>query len=486
MTDASMSMTLIAAAATLEVISKSPPPPPPPSSSKKSSPCPKLILPALTQEVQDDLESVRGGSNSNSKPSIPLSITKRPEWADYPLKDIEGPPHPNDVLCGRGGGSNNHPGNESFRSLVNEVKLPYVNCSKLEKPLIARRVVEAVRNQTPPGRFLQRDGKTGLWNDIGDGRAREKTSQALREGAPVLRDLMVGTGGACPSEGAKLIKGAKKAKRQNALLDKMQVVSGGSGEKAKMIEVTMGTAFPTAVPSSDTSGPAQMIHEKRNSLPPLKRFMSTSSSTASSQISSWQQQFNQQHLQQQQRQPPIVRNDVSSYHHASNNNIMLNAFSALLPQTHRRESMDSMYPANHSQSYQQHVPLETVRRLLLGQLDPVQLALQILSPEDASVVARRHFVAESHNAINAMRSSVIGGGSGDSIAPPVDTQTATRPLPLYHLVSEGSSASTDSSKRLTPTSQGGDDASSDDSSRMSNTQRAKSVLPKKKRKFVED
>jgi hypothetical protein len=38
-----------------------------------------------------------------------------------------------DVLCGRGGGSNNHPGNEAFRELVNEVKLPYVNCPKREK-----------------------------------------------------------------------------------------------------------------------------------------------------------------------------------------------------------------------------------------------------------------------------------------------------------------------------------------------------------------
>merc|ERR1712124_157378 len=33
----------------------------------------------------------------------------------------------------------------------------------------------------------KRNGKTGRWDDVGDGRAREKTSQALREQAPVIR-----------------------------------------------------------------------------------------------------------------------------------------------------------------------------------------------------------------------------------------------------------------------------------------------------------
>jgi predicted lipid-binding transport protein (Tim44 family) len=31
------------------------------------------------------------------------------------------------------------------------------------------------------------DEKTGLWNDVGDKKAREKTSQALRERAPQIR-----------------------------------------------------------------------------------------------------------------------------------------------------------------------------------------------------------------------------------------------------------------------------------------------------------
>ena len=96
-------------------------------------------------------------------------------------------PHDNDVLCGRGGGTNHHPGNKQYRKLVEDRKRDYVNSSKRGKPLLSRSIVEAVREQDPPGRFLTKDDKTGLWYDIGDQKAREKTAQALREGAPDIR-----------------------------------------------------------------------------------------------------------------------------------------------------------------------------------------------------------------------------------------------------------------------------------------------------------
>ena len=38
-----------------------------------------------------------------------------------------------------------------------------------------------MRRQTPPGRFLAKASATGLWHDVGDGKAREKTSQALQD-----------------------------------------------------------------------------------------------------------------------------------------------------------------------------------------------------------------------------------------------------------------------------------------------------------------
>lgn len=52
---------------------------------------------------------------------------------------------------------------------------------------ISRSIVQAVRSLDPPGRFLDKDTVTGLWHDIGHKKAVEKTSQALRDGAAMLR-----------------------------------------------------------------------------------------------------------------------------------------------------------------------------------------------------------------------------------------------------------------------------------------------------------
>lgn len=92
-----------------------------------------------------------------------------------------------DVLCGRGGMTNHHPGNMRFREMVRQLQPDYFRASKCHKSKIAKSIVDVIRTQDPPGRFLKkRDGKEG-WFDIGDQKAREKTSQALREGAPDIR-----------------------------------------------------------------------------------------------------------------------------------------------------------------------------------------------------------------------------------------------------------------------------------------------------------
>lgn len=97
-------------------------------------------------------------------------------------------PSENDVLCGRGGSINSHPGNERFRLLVEKRKRVYLTARfKREKRLIASSIVSEIRALKPTGRFLSRDAKTGKWKDIGDEKARDKTSQALRENAPSLR-----------------------------------------------------------------------------------------------------------------------------------------------------------------------------------------------------------------------------------------------------------------------------------------------------------
>ena len=98
----------------------------------------------------------------------------------------------NDVLCGRGGLTNNAPGNIFFRKLVRMKQQVYLLASKREKAGVAREIVETIRSLSPPGRFLKKDSN-GVYMDIGDRKAREKTSQALREGAPNIRQGLGGS-----------------------------------------------------------------------------------------------------------------------------------------------------------------------------------------------------------------------------------------------------------------------------------------------------
>mmetsp|Transcript_16694 Transcript_16694/g.23540 ORF Transcript_16694/g.23540 Transcript_16694/m.23540 type:complete len:495 (+) Transcript_16694:257-1741(+) len=96
-----------------------------------------------------------------------------------------------DVLCGRGGLTNHHAGNMFFRRLVRLKQEAYLLASKREKAGVARDIVDSIRALDPPGRFLKKDAKhPNTWVEIGDRKAREKTSQALREGAPELREVV--------------------------------------------------------------------------------------------------------------------------------------------------------------------------------------------------------------------------------------------------------------------------------------------------------
>ena len=96
------------------------------------------------------------------------------------MQDIE-LPRENDVLFGRGGGTNHHPGNRRWRQLVEDRKHEYARQSRLEKPMVSQTIIDRWRAQVPAGRFLKKNSTTGFWNDVGDKKAREKTSQALRE-----------------------------------------------------------------------------------------------------------------------------------------------------------------------------------------------------------------------------------------------------------------------------------------------------------------
>lgn len=471
----------------------------------------KLVLPKLTPAMQQDLALTK---SSTAKASKPLSFGARPEYSDYALKGIV-TPHPNDVLCGRGGGSNNHPGNESFRELVNEVKFPYVNCPKREKPLIARRIVEAVRNQTPPGRFLSKDSKTGLWNDIGDGKAREKTSQALREGAPIIREHMIGKP-TSPTNVAAVLKEAKKAERAEkeygVKLPKKSPKNGREDrashrtQASPVVSKNEPTLIKRGASMGNTSSPANLSMSGAGSMPPHKKFRSYPG----------EQEANNG------PQPPTAWPPMQHQHPGRNYNMM--------PYGHHHGHMMGGYappprgPADYPGGGAEYpggggmpryptdsVPVETVRRLLLGQLDPVQLAVQILSPEEAAHVVRRHAGVPPHHP-----GSVLGRAPHGPPPPapppgptPVTSASSTHPLKLNPVVSDGSSSNSSVGDSTTPKGggapastpvrrhpshsdqsaapdRGGDDGSSVDSAKRSDgSNNSERALPKKKRKYVE-
>jgi hypothetical protein len=93
-----------------------------------------------------------------------------------------------DVLFGRGGLTNAHPGNVRYRAIVASLRPDYASASRLGKPRVARRIVQALRGKGSapcwggdPARFLRRSPVDGRWYDVGDAAAAEKVSQGLRE-----------------------------------------------------------------------------------------------------------------------------------------------------------------------------------------------------------------------------------------------------------------------------------------------------------------
>ena len=101
-----------------------------------------------------------------------------------------------DVLNGRGGATNHHPGNITYRSLVRRCREFYRTRRKHTKMMVARSIVRTIANFDEPGRFLdsvktsERRAVGKVWKMSSDRRAVDKVSQALREQyTPVPEDV---------------------------------------------------------------------------------------------------------------------------------------------------------------------------------------------------------------------------------------------------------------------------------------------------------
>ena len=180
-----------------------------------------------------------------------------------------------DVLCGRKFAALRHPGNQTYRHLVSQNKELYITCLVTEKIKVSRSIVAAIREQG--GRFLTKDENKGTWFDIGDKKAIEKTSQALREGQPKLRQkMMVELGGqhqfgngmytpnqmtnpglvaAAPCSGALQMQQMASMQRQalthmNLTLQDMMVALDLNPNSNRKI----GNMAPRSIPMSEISG----------------------------------------------------------------------------------------------------------------------------------------------------------------------------------------------------------------------------------------
>jgi hypothetical protein len=89
-----------------------------------------------------------------------------------------------DVVCGRGGLANKHPGNRMFRRLVAQNKSIYQSSmNPSHKQLLVMSIIMAI--QQHGGRFVKRAPKSSTcnnaWLEISEKESKHKTAQALRE-----------------------------------------------------------------------------------------------------------------------------------------------------------------------------------------------------------------------------------------------------------------------------------------------------------------
>ena len=99
---------------------------------------------------------------------------KVPEVAQYVSQ-----PRDIDVVLGRGGKSNHHPGNKRYRDEVQNLQKWYKASDKSEKTELSQHLVNFVHSYG--GRFVKQEKGTGRWYVVSNLIARRKASQALRE-----------------------------------------------------------------------------------------------------------------------------------------------------------------------------------------------------------------------------------------------------------------------------------------------------------------
>lgn len=136
---------------------------------------------ADTEKQPSNMRSDRNISENEKQPAITIPVRQsQVSRKNARPKAYAENIHENDVLCGRGGKSNHHPGNKRYRQVICELKGNYRDLSaKTEKTRVSREIVSTVYEYG--GRFLKKEDNSGKYYIMPENEARRKTSQALRE-----------------------------------------------------------------------------------------------------------------------------------------------------------------------------------------------------------------------------------------------------------------------------------------------------------------
>ncbi|GKY93008.1 hypothetical protein MPSEU_000269300 [Mayamaea pseudoterrestris] len=118
--------------------------------------------------------SATPSSSASSATTTAKSLQRK--YATHPRE-----PLPNDVVCGRGKGSYNCPGNRKFRAVVKKYMNQYVTAkTKVDKSTVLQAVLTSFVSATN-GRFVKYDKSLQTYVEIPIHEAREKVGHAMRE-----------------------------------------------------------------------------------------------------------------------------------------------------------------------------------------------------------------------------------------------------------------------------------------------------------------
>ena len=94
-----------------------------------------------------------------------------------------------DVVCGRGKGSYNRPGNRRFRQIIKEQIPAYLKArTKFDKSTVLSNIIDIIKSQNNnTTRFVKFNAKSKTWVEINDDVAREKVGHTMRETIALMK-----------------------------------------------------------------------------------------------------------------------------------------------------------------------------------------------------------------------------------------------------------------------------------------------------------